>query len=228
MNYHGIYARLIDRAKNRDVSEGYVERHHIIPKCMGGADCTSNIVALTPEEHYVAHQLLVKMYPDVTGLVNAAIIMSANPHGKRGNKIYGWLRRQYSCAVSIQMTGKIKTPEHLKAISEALKGKKLSTTHREKISKAHTGKKQALSVVESRASKLRGRPRTQECREKLSATLMGKRHSEESKKKMSDAKKEKPRSPRTDSAKNSISSAMKLIWEKRRQLKIEEDSKLYR
>ena len=44
--------------------KGYVERHHILPKCVGGGDESENLVPLTPEEHYLAHQLLVKMHPD--------------------------------------------------------------------------------------------------------------------------------------------------------------------
>ena len=60
MNYQKIYNKLINRAKNRNIM-GYVEKHHIIPKCLGGEDCKTNLVNLTPEEHYLAHQLLVKI-----------------------------------------------------------------------------------------------------------------------------------------------------------------------
>jgi hypothetical protein len=38
----------------------YTERHHIIPKCIGGTDEPSNIVRLSAREHYIAHRLLVK------------------------------------------------------------------------------------------------------------------------------------------------------------------------
>lgn len=62
MNYKKHYDLPITRGKNR-MLEGYVERHHIIPRCMGGTDDLENLVDLTPEEHYVAHQLLVKMNP---------------------------------------------------------------------------------------------------------------------------------------------------------------------
>ena len=62
MNYEKHYNLLIERAKTR-VIKGYTEKHHIIPKCMGGTDDASNISILTPEEHYIAHLLLVKMYP---------------------------------------------------------------------------------------------------------------------------------------------------------------------
>lgn len=91
MNYAEHYNRLIERAKHREVT-GYYETHHITPKCMGGDDNRNNLVKLYPEEHYVAHQLLVKMYPHERGLVWAATQMSS----RKGNKLYGWLRRQLS------------------------------------------------------------------------------------------------------------------------------------
>jgi hypothetical protein len=73
-----------------------VERHHIVPRCIGGTDERSNLVDLTPEEHYVAHQLLVKMYPDVDSLVYAANKMTVSSKTlKRNNKRYGWLKRKY-------------------------------------------------------------------------------------------------------------------------------------
>lgn len=64
MNYQKHYELLIERAKSRTLA-GYFERHHIIPKCMGGSDEPENIANLAPEEHFVAHQLLVKIYPEI-------------------------------------------------------------------------------------------------------------------------------------------------------------------
>ena len=94
MNYKRIYDNLINRAIGR-VVETYTENHHIIPRCMGGSDHPTNIVALTPEEHYLAHQLLVKIY-DHSGLVYAAQMMcvSSPDTGTRSNKLFGWLKRR--------------------------------------------------------------------------------------------------------------------------------------
>ena len=55
MNYKKHYDALIVRSKIR-ILTGYTEKHHILPKCMGGDNSKHNIVRLTPEEHYVAHQ----------------------------------------------------------------------------------------------------------------------------------------------------------------------------
>jgi hypothetical protein len=108
MNYQKIHDRIIDRAKNRKL-DCYKERHHIIPRCMGGTDDSFNLVDLTPEEHYVCHQLLVKIYPNNSKLVYATLAMSmAGPNNRfRSNKIYGWLRRKVSEAASQRKKDKI-------------------------------------------------------------------------------------------------------------------------
>ena len=58
--YTKWYNLIINRAQNRKI-EGYVERHHIIPKSLGGNNKKSNIVSLTAREHFICHWLLTKM-----------------------------------------------------------------------------------------------------------------------------------------------------------------------
>jgi hypothetical protein len=96
MNYKRLYDRLIQKGQNRTLSE-YTERHHIVPRCMDGTDDVQNIVRLTAEEHYVAHQLLVKIYPKNVALVNAAYAMTKHTSNRRmNNKLFGWLRKRAS------------------------------------------------------------------------------------------------------------------------------------
>ena len=40
------------------IKESYKERHHILPKCMGGDDSEENLIDLTAEEHCLAHKYL--------------------------------------------------------------------------------------------------------------------------------------------------------------------------
>lgn len=100
MNYQKIYDNLIEKSKNR-VLEGYSEKHHIIPSCIGGTDDSDNICSLTPEEHYLAHLLLVKIYPNSSGLVFAAWNMQFHSTDQRmNNKLHGWLKRKHAEAAS--------------------------------------------------------------------------------------------------------------------------------
>lgn len=101
MNYQKHYTNLINKARKR-ILEDYTEKHHIVPRCMGGSDEENNLVRLTPEEHYVAHQLLVKIYPDNKSLTNAALMMVVN---RPSNKLYGWLRRKHAATQSYRQSG---------------------------------------------------------------------------------------------------------------------------
>lgn len=101
MNYELHYRRLIERAQTRR-AEGYTETHHVRPRCMGGTDNRENLVELTPEEHYVAHQLLIKIYPNNGKLIRAAQMMTPN---RPSNKLYGWIRRRYAAVISEHQKG---------------------------------------------------------------------------------------------------------------------------
>lgn len=64
MNYSQLYDSIIgNRIRNQIGNDAYFERHHIIPKSLGGSDQKNNIVRLTPKEHYICHLLLLKMHP---------------------------------------------------------------------------------------------------------------------------------------------------------------------
>lgn len=122
MNYSKIYESLILKAKNRDL-DGYYENHHIVPRCMGGTDDSNNLVRLTPEEHYVAHQLLIKMNPGNHKLVKAAAMMIPD---RPSNKLYGWLKRQLSIAQSLCQKGKRNSQYYTKWITNGSEERKIS------------------------------------------------------------------------------------------------------
>lgn len=60
MDYHTIYNNIVAVAQLREKGN---ERHHIVPKSLGGSDNVENLVYLTYREHYICHKLLVKMHP---------------------------------------------------------------------------------------------------------------------------------------------------------------------
>ncbi|MDQ0022914.1 hypothetical protein J2X90_000700 [Variovorax paradoxus] len=158
MNYLRHYNALVQRARTRTL-DGYVERHHVTPRCIGGGDEAENIVALTPEEHFVAHQLLVKIYPNEAGLVFAAFAMT---RGRPGNKWFGWLRRKFSLRMSDVWRGKKRPP--------------FTAEHRGKISAVQLGRVRGPHSIEHRAKMSeahRGKTLTQEHRDKLAAAKLG-------------------------------------------------------
>ena len=58
--YTGWYYSIIESAVSR-LNTGYTERHHIIPKSLGGQNTKDNLVRLTAREHFICHHLLTKM-----------------------------------------------------------------------------------------------------------------------------------------------------------------------
>lgn len=64
MNYQKIYNQLIKKRQKEIINKKdcYCERHHIIPKSIGGTDDNTNLVNLTAREHFIAHLLLAKIY----------------------------------------------------------------------------------------------------------------------------------------------------------------------
>jgi hypothetical protein len=77
-----IYNQIIERAQKRQL-EGYVEKHHLVPRCLGGSDSKDNIVELTAREHFLCHMLLVEIYPNSDKLKYALYLMNI---GKQKNK----------------------------------------------------------------------------------------------------------------------------------------------
>lgn len=61
--YSITYYKIITRAlnENRSKSSIFNQRHHIIPKSVGGTNEPTNLVNLTYKEHRVCHCLLIKM-----------------------------------------------------------------------------------------------------------------------------------------------------------------------
>ena len=49
----------------------YKERHHIVPKSLGGTNDKNNLIDLFAKEHFVAHKLLVKENPTNKSLIYA-------------------------------------------------------------------------------------------------------------------------------------------------------------
>ncbi len=137
MNYQKHYDLLIEKAKNRTIT-GYVERHHIIPKCIGGTNEKKNLVSLTPEEHYVAHILLAKIYSNIAPIINAAAMMAS-----RNNKYYGWIMTEYAKVTSNRFKGIPKSAEHRKKQSES---KKKNIEYKGKIYKGFDELKEKTKV----------------------------------------------------------------------------------
>lgn len=111
MNYNRIYTSIVFRAKAEEADRkldkqngGYYERHHIIPRSLGGSNESTNLAYLTAREHFICHWLLVKMYPANSDAYNKMLFalwrMRSNPTAETKryifSNVYVYLREQFA------------------------------------------------------------------------------------------------------------------------------------
>lgn len=177
MNYGKIYDSLMKRSQGRKKSDGvYYEKHHIIPKCLGGSNKKENLTLLTAEEHWIAHLLLVKINPDVPKLVYACQAMSMtskNNLGRTTNKMFGWIRRKYSESVSERQQGRLLSDETRDKISNTLKGR---LPEHQKLGNVSQRPEVAKKISESKKGKSTG-PFSTERKENIRKAKLGKPNS---------------------------------------------------
>jgi NUMOD3 motif len=122
MNYLSIYNSIMQQARNRTLSHGF-ERHHVIPKSLGGANNLSNLVQLTLREHFVAHKLLTRIH---TGSAQKkmwfAYYRLCNRHQNTNSRLYKQAKLQSK-----------------KYLSEIHAGKTISNAHKTRLSNLFTG-----------------------------------------------------------------------------------------
>lgn len=73
-----IYDALMERAQHRRPHAPGLERHHILPLCLGGGREASNEAWLTAREHILAHALLVRMVPECRAQMLASLVSTIN------------------------------------------------------------------------------------------------------------------------------------------------------
>lgn len=104
MDYQRIYDELI-MFRKKTIPSGYIERHHIIMRSLGGSDEPSNMVALTAREHYVAHLLLAKINPCTKTLCALWMMQCKSQYQDerpfiKSSRMYEWARKEFIKYVS--------------------------------------------------------------------------------------------------------------------------------
>jgi hypothetical protein len=120
----------VARAKNRTLSkEVYKERHHIIPRSIGGDNSKQNIVNLTAREHFICHWLLVKMTTSNARIkmVYALRLMRAEQKNQQRyntiftSRVYEYYKKEFIAAHIKRATGSKYTEEQKRNMSVAQK-----------------------------------------------------------------------------------------------------------
>lgn len=176
MSYKEFIQNILNTRGRFDCGNEYHERHHILPKCMGGGNEEDNLIDLFAREHFIAHKLLVDENPDNNSPVYAygCMAWAINDNQER----YEVTPEEYEearIALSKSMKGKPKSEETKRKLSESKKGKPMSEGAKKKLSES-----------------LRGRELTDEHREKIGKALTGRSFSDEHKANISKSKTGKP------------------------------------
>ena len=103
MNYYNRYINFVKSRPQRvkQLNDG-LEVHHIIPRSLGGDNDTSNLVVLTPREHFICHVMLVKLFPKGSkarqNMIGALMFMSRR--GKYNSRMYESFRKEQAQTMS--------------------------------------------------------------------------------------------------------------------------------
>lgn len=130
--YTRWYNNIIANAQSRILpSNIYSEKHHIIPKSLGGNNSKLNLVKLTAKEHYICHLLLPKMTEGAAkrSMCHALwkIVNQQRDYQHRHKvtaRMYETIKKTNAIALSISNTGKPNL---------AARGKIIDDAYREKI-----------------------------------------------------------------------------------------------
>ena len=109
--YKKWHEAIISNRQLNPLIDGYIEKHHIIPKSLGGTNNSENFVSLNAKEHFVCHYLLTKIY--IVGTVewykmqHAFMFIAASSNGKRyfNSRLYEACRKNFSKCMHFAQSG---------------------------------------------------------------------------------------------------------------------------
>ena len=120
---------------------GYFEKHHIIPKCLNGSDDKANLIKLTARQHFIAHYMLTKCYPDNAKIHYALFAMSWNAETNS--------RYLNSKHIAIAREAQAKATSIAKQGNTNWLGKKHKTSSKKAIGKANKTRKAKFGYYNS-------------------------------------------------------------------------------
>ena len=136
MTYKEFIDNIIATRGRHGCGDEYHEKHHIIPKCLGGEDKEENYVDLFAKEHYEAHRLLALENPNNYKLQYAWWNM-CEIKGNREQNRYVPTAEEYEKA---RIACSIISSKRVKGKNHPMYGRHHTKETKEKMSKSHKGK----------------------------------------------------------------------------------------
>lgn len=76
LTYDEFIKNILETRGRFGCGDEYHERHHIVPRCMGGTNDEDNLIDLFAREHFIAHKLLAEENPENNKLTYAWACMA--------------------------------------------------------------------------------------------------------------------------------------------------------
>lgn len=168
--YTRWYYQIINNAKSRTKIEGYFEKHHIIPKSLGGSNLKENLVVLTAREHFICHWLLTKMVSNKKHryqMWNAfsCMLYRELPDKSRykvSGRVFDNIKKEGAKIKSIKFSGSGNPMYGRKGAAHPAYGKKWTDEHRKNSSTSHKGYIRTLESIQKQSKKTKGRKQSSE------------------------------------------------------------------
>jgi hypothetical protein len=198
--YSKVYFSTIEKAVKRGWKKALGrERHHIIPRSLGGSDDKSNLVYLTCREHFLCHWMLVKMTQGEARNKMLYALMGMRAENEHQNR--------YHTVFTARVYEHYRI-EHARIHSETMKGRPAW----------NKGRKLEGEELERQRERTKNRKidpvKQAEGQRKRLEKLKDFKHSEETKLKQSIASKGKPKGPHSEEHRKAISEGGKGIKKK--------------
>lgn len=184
--YTKWYFSIIENRKSKPLISGvYGEKHHIIPKSIGGSNESINLVKLLPREHFLAHWLLTKMCINKDHNIKMNHALRRLMDSSKSTEIREWSKWQYEIA---------KKKKSLAMKAQAIEGKspnqgkKHSKEAKERMRLAKLGVKRDPE----KCKYLKTRKHSEETKAKMSASSIGRIVSSDTRRKLSLKQKGRP------------------------------------
>lgn len=180
--YSRWYYSIILARQGDPYLSGCSEKHHILPKSLGGSNDSCNIVVLSLREHFICHLLLPKFIvgPERSKMVRARWLMCT----KAGRKVHDYRVNSRTFAQARK--------EYVTLQADAMRARRHTQSTKDKIALRVTGEKNGRFgkrkevTVRSLDAATRSRQSSPEHRTKLSKAKQGKPRSDETKQKIRD------------------------------------------
>lgn len=149
-------------------TEGYLEKHHIVPKSIVP---NNTVVSLTARQHYIAHLLLIRcvnpIYRKKMLYAITAMKMRTAKNTKFNARLFEKLKIEANISRSIALKGRTHSPEARAKIKARRALQVISDETKLKMSKAHRGRKNSPEAIERVRQSHIGSKRSEETKQKL-------------------------------------------------------------